>query len=1030
MTTLRALEARARAAVDAVKDDPEARYAMRERFYQRWGKGSGVGLGRSELDFMRWEIERGVLRAPGDGGSCWWRAVNERILYDAELAQLILDELPSADPGILSVRHWIRFMGSDDRGAWAKLWYRAHNASIVTGYALERGLARREGREEKIFVNMVLYRVLYAQAMVEGDALGELGAILANPRMPSVELLLEVPDYYPRHYPMTKHEFDDILGKGHSLPADVLDRVLDDLFMLPELEPLYAHCSGWLGLRVLPLFLCAGRPAYPDGAPGPLRPESPHPPIAPGDKRKIAILGGGLGSLSAAYELTSYEGWQERFDITVYQLGWRLGGKTASGWGPSGRIEERGIHIFQGWYNNAFRMVQDAFACMRANGLNTESPLQDWEDAFVPDDATLFTGFDRTSREWRNWPILFPYNDKMPGVAGDPPPVHAILGEALGLAAELLLGSPFAEPHAGPIADLLAKPIASWFFTPPWAKAEPGWWDQLRDRAASAAPSAAKHEHERWLLFAAELLKKSGEEPTLHLGPVEISALRAAVELLSMVVAFLRVLDKVTFGRAERLDHIVTLAEYGLANFRGILEDVYDERTHTFDFSRINPRDYREWLLSHGLPEDLRDCEPVRFIYCGCFHNQYQGEPGRLAADMAVRSLLVTVTYRGMLVWRLVGGTGGSLIAPLYKLLEHRGVKFAFFHDVQRVAWSETGRIEEMVVARQVDLLPGVPAYEPLVAVRGLEAFPSDPRYDQLNPEQARALRERAIDLESPWSGWDPVETRTLRRGIDFDEVINGIAVRATERICAELVKKTPQWQRLPDVRSTPTFGVQLWLRPTLDELGMSMPAWGMEEGAYPNSVIYADLMYSWTDTSCVLPLEGWPLDQNPGELSYFCGTWPIPAPLPPYSDHGFPARERQKLLDYTRTWLGENMGWFFPRAADGTYFDTELLVHPNDPSNADGLSGEARFGAQWFVVNLAPSDEYTLAWPGTDSSRIRADDTGFSNLYVAGDWTNFGLNIGHVEGAVTSGLVAAQVLLRRAGQQELRPIFHDIGET
>ena len=46
---------------------------------------------------------------------------------------------------------------------------------------------------------------------------------------------------------------------------------------------------------------------------------------------EVAILGGGAGSLTAAFELTATPELRERYDVTVYQLGWRLGGKGASG---------------------------------------------------------------------------------------------------------------------------------------------------------------------------------------------------------------------------------------------------------------------------------------------------------------------------------------------------------------------------------------------------------------------------------------------------------------------------------------------------------------------------------------------------------------------------------------------------------------------------------------------------------------------------------------------------------------------------
>ncbi|MBV8522710.1 MAG: NAD(P)-binding protein, partial [Acetobacteraceae bacterium] len=41
--------------------------------------------------------------------------------------------------------------------------------------------------------------------------------------------------------------------------------------------------------------------------------------------RKIAIVGGGMAGLTAAYELTRTPELQQNHEVTVYQLGWRLG---------------------------------------------------------------------------------------------------------------------------------------------------------------------------------------------------------------------------------------------------------------------------------------------------------------------------------------------------------------------------------------------------------------------------------------------------------------------------------------------------------------------------------------------------------------------------------------------------------------------------------------------------------------------------------------------------------------------------------
>ena len=48
---------------------------------------------------------------------------------------------------------------------------------------------------------------------------------------------------------------------------------------------------------------------------------------------RIAILGGGVGSMTAAYWLTNKlpDGTTPDHDITVYQMGWRLGaGRTVA----------------------------------------------------------------------------------------------------------------------------------------------------------------------------------------------------------------------------------------------------------------------------------------------------------------------------------------------------------------------------------------------------------------------------------------------------------------------------------------------------------------------------------------------------------------------------------------------------------------------------------------------------------------------------------------------------------------------------
>src|SRR5437870_2500228 len=100
----------------------------------------------------------------------------------------------------------------------------------------------------------------------------------------------------------------------------------------------------------------------------------------PAERIKVAVIGGGCASLTTAFELTRPEH-DGRYDVTVYQMGWRLGGKGASGRGVGDRIEEHGLHLWMGFYENAFGLMRAAYAELpKKKGRR----FVDWTDAFSP----------------------------------------------------------------------------------------------------------------------------------------------------------------------------------------------------------------------------------------------------------------------------------------------------------------------------------------------------------------------------------------------------------------------------------------------------------------------------------------------------------------------------------------------------------------------------------------------------------------------------------------------------------------------
>lgn len=719
-------------------------------------------------------------------------------------------------------------------------------------------------------------------------------------------------------------------------------------------------------------------------------------------RRRIAVLGGGPSALAAVHEFTLVPDWQKHFEITVYQLGWRLGGKCASGRGPAGRIEEHGLHVFQGWYSNAFWLVRQVYEARARLGLDKDSPFKTWEEAFQRENAMILVEYLRAQSEMHHWSMVFPENDRLPG--GDRPSLWTMMGNALSVALAAAAGALLGGK--GSVAKSLLLELVRLI-------------DHAVQSVADALPSMP--------ISIVALLRKIGEAIEGHEVLIET--------LLSMLRAALHVCEKLaTLVDWEDGRCALALVEMMVVAVLGIVEDTWRPATHSFDFDRINDLDFRVWLRSHGASRLAEESGLVRFIYDATFANLATPEGGgAFAAGEAVRAMIQMLSYRGSLVWLPRASIGEVVAAPTFQVLRAQGVKFRFFQRVESVRWSDTGRIESMVVGEQVRLAPGVTEYDPLIPVaigdKVIMGWPAEPLYDQLDPAQAKELQTRHVDLECPWADWHPTPY-TLSRGEDFDDVILAIPVAATRDVCSELVARMPRWRGLVDhVATTPTCAMQLWLEPTLLQLGMDVRRWGLPRvNAAPNCEVCVAPFTSWTDTSTVLRWELWPAERQPHTLVYYCGACDSYAPPAPYSDHGYPERQRLRTRILAEQWLRDNMGFFWPggtciRAPRG--LDFKLLVSYDDAA----VTPQEKFETQYFRANVSPSERYTLCLPATKRWRLGVAGSGFANLYLAGDWVRHpGINAGFAEGAVIAGREAARVCmaksLSRSVMAGLPPLF------
>ncbi|HEU4546582.1 MAG TPA: FAD-dependent oxidoreductase, partial [Microlunatus sp.] len=132
--------------------------------------------------------------------------------------------------------------------------------------------------------------------------------------------------------------------------------------------------------------------------------------------RRIAIIGGGMAGLAAAWRLSGELGADA--EITVYEQGWQLGGKGASGRGVHGRIEEHGLHVWLGYYDNAFRLIRQVYDDLDRDETAPDCPTRRWRDAFSP--AGRVGVEERAGRGWQHWVATFSATSGEPGDDGAP----------------------------------------------------------------------------------------------------------------------------------------------------------------------------------------------------------------------------------------------------------------------------------------------------------------------------------------------------------------------------------------------------------------------------------------------------------------------------------------------------------------------------------------------------------------------------------------------------------------------------------
>ena len=415
---------------------------------------------------------------------------------------------------------------------------------------------------------------------------------------------------------------------------------------------------------------------------------------------RIAILGGGAGAISAALQL-SQDDWRKHYEsITVYQQGWRLGGKGACGRGRDLRIEEHGLHIWFGFYENSFKLLD---RCHRELDWRAETlgqarwklPFTSVEESFSPLIEVAVADHDGCG--WKLWVADFfdddddrPWYEPDPRAPGERPDEWTVvfyLVRCLRLAADIAWSLVESEPGL----ELVAVPAAG---------AREGVADL--DEAVSRLFAALGGDVRGVLGAAAEVLDALAAEGLDR--PLVLRAFGILLQAIDFVLDFLRIRYDELARESDSLRRAYYLVDLMLAIVRGSIEDGVIEQDN---FSVVDDVDLRDWLLAHGATRESADCALIRAIVYDLGFAYECGDPQRpsCAAGTALRGLLrAFFTYRGSLMWKLNGGMGDVVFLPFYELLLKRGVEVRFFHRVEALK-AHDGLVEEI----EIDVQAAVP---------------------------------------------------------------------------------------------------------------------------------------------------------------------------------------------------------------------------------------------------------------------------------------------------------------------------------
>lgn len=743
----------------------------------------------------------------------------------------------------------------------------------------------------------------------------------------------------------------------------------------------------------------------------------------PKKKKRAVVLGAGPAGLSAALGLIE----SGEYDVDVYQMGWRAGGKCATGRDAGHlRARQNGSHYLFGCYYNAFALIRRAHEILAASTNADDRALYgSFFGDFVARNLLVgAAGEHRVARSPRLdrglWLRYLPQNMACPGADGKfctpfdyfTTVVQLGLGTLIDIYSAIVIRESEEEPFEGVRLFVRLFPISP-FETSDYSRRLRAVLGPVRvvfNLLAGLVTGALKALLLLWVVFM----------------PIPVT--RAVVSLMRTVslltVAGLRELGRGVSEAALKENHnasnagqrLMILFELALAGITGFW---VDELWRPGAFEKLDNEDFRAWLHRHGASPLARQSSLVRTWYDATISYE-DGEEQRASASAGValqavlRSML---TYKGAFAFQMGAEVGDSFVAPIVRALEVAGVKFHFYQRVRRIlVSSDTHHVERIELVQQVEHVPTQAEFMPIeyevdgrtyrrhawpsVAPRSAApgcSFPLDSYYSQAAHSQ-HALTRAADD-----------DAGADRFHVVVCALPLGVIEDVLEDTSAGPLRDAPgPWREMfQQVRSTESQAIRMWFNVPIRALGWRHEPPILSGATWPHS--------TWEDNSQAIDIQNFPPHQQPKTIATLFGplaTGRSNIRTPQHHDAQV-AVARKNARDFLEAAMPEL--WPEMRCTDHSPAQVKLDwrkgVDWTKFIDLDDGEGEARFDFQLVSANVGPNESYVLAWPGTLRYRMRPDESGYRNLFLAGDWTRNGIEAGTVEGAVMSGIKAARAI-------------------